>query len=396
VPYSIDSCGEPLMGSFGRQILPEWFFGTELTFLNHGAYGAVPRLVFAAQEHWRQKLERQPVEFIDEVLSSELTIAGDQLSRHIGASSGHLAFACNTSEAISGVAHSLTWAPGDEVLVTDHTHSGVFNIFSYLCSRAGAKLRKVVLPWPVNSVCQIIDAIKPYLSERVRLAVFDHVSSRHSVVMPLKRLVSMCHARGISVLVDGAHAPGMLKLQTSEIGADWYVGNCHKWLLAPRGSAFLVTQPEKQLMTHPAVISTTFGQSFWSEFAWTGTRDPSSWLSVPAALEFWRGLGVREGRRYMCSLADWAGDQLVSDWGTERGAAGNLTGAMITVRAPEKQSSKSLTPKVLHDWLLREHNIEVPVYSFDDSLWLRISVHVYNNEADIMQLSQALRQYSRG
>ena len=381
------------MSSFGREILPEWFFDNELTFLNHGAYGAVPRQVFAAQEQWRQKLERQPVEFMDEVLVPELKKVGDQLSGHIGASSGHLVFACNTSEAISGIARSLKWAPGDEILVTNQVHSGVFNIFSHLCGQSGADLRTVALPWPVSSARQIIDAVKPHLNERVRLAVFDHVSSKHSIVMPLKTLVNMCHAAGIAVLVDGAHAPGMLDLQTSEIGADWYIGNCHKWLLAPRGSAFLVALPEKQMVTHPAVISTTFGQGFWTEFAWTGTRDPSPWLSVAAALEFWRGLGVKEGRSYMCSLADWAGDQLVSDWRTERGAGSNLTGAMITVRVPQNKPLKSQDGNVLHDWLLREHNIEVPVFSFNDALWLRISVHLYNNEADIMRLSQALRQY---
>jgi len=381
------------MSSFGSEILSEWFFDKELTFLNHAAYGAVPRQVFAAQERWRQKLERQPVEFMDDVLASELKKVGDQLSRHIGASAGQLAFACNTSEAITGIARSLKWAPGDEVIVTDQIHSGVFNIFSHLCGRAGANLKTAVLPWPVSSVSQVIDAVKPYLNERVRLAVFDHVSSKRSVVMPVKTLVNMCHAQGIAVLVDGAQAPGMLDLRTSEIGADWYIGNCHKWLLAPRGSAFLVTLPDKQMVTHPAVISTTLGQGFWSEFAWTGTRDPSSWLSVSAALEFWRGLGVKEGRRYMCSLADWAGDQLVSDWGTERGAGSNLTGAMITVRAPQNKPLKSRDANILHGWLLREHNIEIPVFSFDDALWLRISVHLYNNEADIMELSRALRQY---
>ena len=252
------------MSSFGRELLPEWFLDNELTFLNHGAYGAVPRQVFAAQEQWRQKLERQPVEFMDETLGPELKKVGDQLSGHIGASSGHLVFACNTSEAISGIAHSLTWAPGDEVLVTDQVHSGVFNIFSHLCGQSGADLRTVALPWPVSSERQIIDAVKPHLNERVRLAVFDHVSSKHSIVMPLKTLVNMCHAAGIDVLVDGAHAPGMLDLQTSEIGADWYIGNCHKWLLAPRGSAFLVTLPEKQMVTHPAVIFDNF---------WTGLLD---------------------------------------------------------------------------------------------------------------------------
>lgn len=379
------------MVEFGRKILSEWYLDRSVTFLNHAAYGAVPKEVFAAQDGWRKKLERQPVEFINSTLGWELKAVGRRLSHHIGASPGQLVFACNVSEAVSSIARSINWVAGDEILITDQTQLGISNIFSYLCARTGATLRNVVLPYPVHSESQIVDSVKPFLTERLRLAVFDHVSSKHSVVMPIRALVDICRDRGISVLVDGAHGPGMLQLEISELGADWYVGNCHKWLLAPKGSAFLVVSPDKQPGVHPATISTTYGQGFWDEFSWTGTRDPSPWLSISAALDFWVTLGVEEGRNYIVSLADWAGEQLASDWKTERGASSELTGAIVTVRVPQNRSGSKQTASALHDFLLAEHQIEVPIFNLNDALWVRISAHVYNEETDIMRLSRALR-----
>ena len=201
---------------FGRKIFSEWYFDASLTFLNHAAYGAVPKEVFAVQDEWRKQIERQPVEFMDLVLGRELKTASIRLSHHVGASPGELVFASNVSEAVNAVARSINWMAGDEILITDQTHLGISNIFSYLCSRTGATLRKVALPYPVNSDLQIIDSVKPFLTKRVRLAVFDHVSSKHSVIMPVKALTKICHERGILVLVDGAHAPGMLVVWLSQ------------------------------------------------------------------------------------------------------------------------------------------------------------------------------------
>ncbi len=381
------------MASFGRGILQDWFLSDQLAFLNHGAFGAVPRRVFAAQEKWRRELETQPVMFLNQVLDQELRKVAGRLCKFVGAKPSQLVLTCNTTEAISGVAHSIIQSPSDEVLLTDQTHEGVANIFSHLCGRVGAPVSRVTLPWPVGSSAEIINAFEPYLTRNVRIVVLDHVSSKQSVVMPLKALVRACRRHGILVIVDGAHAPGMLDLEVSTIGADWYIGNCHKWLLAPKGAAFIVAKPDKCRVTHPAVISSSFGRGFWSRFAWTGTRDPSAWLSIGTALDFWSGVGEKAGREYMCGLADWAGEQLVSDWRTERGATSDMTGAMTTVRLPQNPTLKAAGPEMLHDWLLRVHKIEVPIFVLGDSLWLRISTHLYNDESDVLRLSRALLKY---
>ena len=376
--------------AFGRALLSEWLIEKNLTFLNHGSFGAVPRVVLSAQNDWRIRLERQPVRFINEILGPELRAAADRLTHFVGAPPESLVFVANSTEGINAVSRSLSLVPGDEVLVTDQAYKGTINALCYDCERAGAKLRVVRLPWPTIDEKQVLDAVDGAISDRVRLAVLDHISSHNAVMMPIKKLVEMCHARAIPVLVDGAHAPGMIALDIADVGAAWYVGNGHKWLCAPKGCALLSVSGDNSSALHPAVISTAHGEGFWEEFCWTGTRDPTPWLSVTAAIDFWQDLGVDAARTYMGDLANWAGDELVAKWGTERGASSELTAAMVTVRVPGNRSADQDSAYRLHEHLLREYQIEVPVFPIEDALWVRVSTQVYNCESDVAHLASAL------
>lgn len=376
--------------AFGRALLNEWLIEKNLTFLNHGSFGAVPRAVLAAQTDWRVQLERQPVHFFNEILGPELRAAADRLTHFVGAPPGSLVFVANSTEGINAVSHSLSLVPGDEVLVTDQAYKGTINALRYDCERAGAKLKIVHLPWPTIDEKQVLDTVDGALSDRVRLVALDHISSQNAVMMPVKKLVEICRARAIPVLVDGAHAPGMIALDIADVGATWYVGNGHKWLCAPKGCALLSVSGDNRPALHPAVISTAYGEGFWEEFGWTGTRDPTSWLSVTAAIDFWQELGVHAARAYMSDLANWAGDELAARWGTERGASSELTAAMVAVRVPGNRSADQDTAYRLHEHLLREHQIEVLVFPIDDALWVRISTQVYNCEADVAHLASAL------
>ena len=376
--------------AFGRALLDEWLFEKNLIFLNHGSFGAVPRAVLSAQTDWRIQLERQPVSFINEILGPALHTAADRLTHFVGAPPGSLVFVSNSTEGINAVSRSLDLVPGDEVLVTDQAYKGAINALYYDCQRAGAKLKIVRLPWPTVDEKQVLDAVDRGLSDRVRFAVLDHISSQNAVIMPIKKLVEMCCARGIRVLVDGAHAPGMIALDIADVGAAWYVGNGHKWLCAPKGCALLSVSGDNGSNLHPAVISTAHGEGFWEEFGWTGTRDPTSWLSVTAAIDFWQDLGVHAARAYMSDLANWAGDELVARWGTERGGPSELTAAMVTVRVPGNRSADNDTARHLHEHLLRDHQIEVPVFPIQGALWVGVSTQVYNCESDVAHLASAL------
>ena len=376
--------------AFGPGLLDEWLIEKDLTFLNHGSYGAVPRVVLSAQNHWRDQLERQPVRFFNETLASALSDAAQSLAGFVGAPPASLVFVTNATEGINAVSRSLRLGSGDEILTTDQDYQGVVNSLHYECVRSGAALKTVSLPWPTVDESQIVNAVKSSLGPRVRLAVFDHVTSHGAIVMPIRQLVDMCDERGIPVLVDGAHAPGMVALDISQVGANWYVGNCHKWLCAPKGCAMLSVSDCMQADLHPTVISTGYNEGFWEEFSWTGTRDPSAWLSVTAAIKFWEGLGVQAARAYMHNLANWAGDELAARWGTERGASSQLTGSMVTVRVPGARQVSHAAAVRLHDQLLHQHRIEVLVVPIDGALWVRISTQVYNGESDIDRLAAAL------
>jgi isopenicillin-N epimerase len=217
------------------------------------------------------------------------------------------------------------------------------------------------------------------------------VTSPTAVISPVSALTALCRAAGALVLIDGAHAPGMLSLDVPSIGADWYTGNCHKWLMAPKGSGFLWAAPERQADLAPLVISHGFGQGFTAAFDWIGTRDPSGWLSVPAAIDFHQRLGGPALRERNATLAREQATRLAQTWNTERGAPDALTGSMAAVRLPLREAATAERAQALRAKLFEDHRIEVPVTAFAGALWARVSAHAYNRPADYARLAACFR-----
>src|SRR4029079_2283882 len=243
-----------------------------------------------------------------------------------------LFFVENATAGCNTVLASMQFSPGDEILVTNHGYPAIRKAAQYFAARAGASVVEVAVPFPTSDPIQIINAVASRCGRRSRLAIFDHVTSPTAVVFPVRELTSICHEAGAMVLIDGAHAPGMLPLDVPTIGADWYVGNCHKWLMAPKGSGFLWASPARHAETHPLVISHGFGQGFETEFDGVGTRYQTAWLSVRAAIDFHHRSGGHLLRERNMRLARQAANLLVSRWNSERGATDALTGSMSTVR----------------------------------------------------------------
>jgi isopenicillin-N epimerase len=217
------------------------------------------------------------------------------------------------------------------------------------------------------------------------------VTSPTAVIFPIRELVAQCRAAGALVLVDGAHAPGMLSLDVPAVGADWYVGNCHKWLMAPKGSGFLWANPARQADTHPLVISHGFGQGFTAAFDWVGTRDPTAWLAVPAAIDFHLRLGGPALRERNAALARAQATRLAHAWNTERGAPDPLTGSMAAVRLPINGPASPESAQELRAKLFADHRNEVAVMAFAGALWARISAQAYNQPADYERLAACFR-----
>ena len=366
----------------------EWLLDPDVTFLNHGSFGATPRAVLVEQDRWRARMERHPTGFMADELPVALRAAATRLAQFVGAADRDLVFLENATVGCNAVLNALQLKAGDEILVTDHCYAAIRKAAEHVALRAGARVVEATMPIPIGDGATIVAAVGSRCGPRTRLAILDHVTSPTAVVCPIHELTSLCHSRGAAVLVDGAHAPGMLALDIPAIGADWYVGNCHKWLMAPKGSGFLWTSPARQAVTHPLVISHGYRQGFLAEFDWTGTRDPSAWLAVPAAIDFHGQLGGPSLQARNTALARDAANLLAQQWRSERATSDPLTGSMAAVRLPASGAATPHRALELRRLLFDRHRIEVAINPFAGALWVRISAQAYNELRDYERLAQ--------
>ena len=275
-----------------RSLAALWPLDPRVVFLNHGSFGACPRAVLDHQSALRAELEAEPVRFLSRELDDRLDVARAALAAFLGADADDLAFVTNATSGVNAVLRSRAWSAGDELLTTDHVYRACRNALDYVATHSGARVVVAPLPFPLGSPDEVVDAVLAKVTPRTRLALLDHVTSPTGLVLPIERLIAELSRRGVEVLVDGAHAPGMVPLDLNALGATYYSGNCHKWLCAPKGSAFLWTRHDRQPEVRPLTIShgasaTYPGRSrFRMEFDWTGTSDPTAWLTVPKAIEY--------------------------------------------------------------------------------------------------------------
>jgi isopenicillin-N epimerase len=378
---------------YGRDLRPLFKLDAAATFINHGSFGLTPSAVLAAQEALRGEMERQPVQFLSRTaLQPRLRATAGQLAAFLGAAGEDLVFLDNATTGVNAVLRSFALRPDDEVLVTDHTYPAVRNAVRFVCSRAGARMVEAKLPFPPEGPDGIAAAVMAALTDRTRLAVLDLVSSVSAIIMPVAALARACREAGVRVLIDAAHGPGMLDMDLPALHADWVTGNAHKWLFAPKGCALLWATKEAQQDLHPTVISHGFEQGFANEFDWTGTRDPTAWLALPAALEFYRSMGDGALRDRNHDLVVTAAGLLAERWGTEAGAPAGMLGAMAVVRLPGRHPGTAAAAQAIHDRLWQKYHIEVPVMTIGPALWVRISAQIYNDLEDYARLAAALAE----
>jgi isopenicillin-N epimerase len=273
-----------------------WSLDPTVAFLNHGSYGACPTEVLAVQREWRDRLERQPVKFLSRELDGNLAEVRRAVGRFVGADPDDLGLIVNATGGVNAVVRSLRFEPGEEILTTDHEYNAILNVARHVAARDGARVVVTRLPFPAVSDDDVVERIVAGATDRTRLAIISHVTSPTALVLPIARIVAALADRGIDTLVDGAHAPGMVPLDLDALGAAYYAANLHKWVCAPKGSAFLHVRRDLQAAIRPATIShganapETRGPRFRNEFDWQGTQDPTAWLAVPAALDVVGGL----------------------------------------------------------------------------------------------------------
>jgi len=368
-----------------------WRLAPGVAYLNHGGYGATPVAVLAAQDEWRARAERNPTAFLSRELPPLLRAAADEVAAALGARGEDLVFVENATAGVNAVLRSLRLAPGDELLLPGLAYPAIRNAARFAAEAAGARLVEVALPLPVRDGRAVLDAVAARLGDRTRLAIFDHIGSASALLLPVQALTALAHEAGARVLIDGAHAPGQVALDLAALGADWYVGNLHKWYFAPRGCGFLWAAPEAQAALHPLAISHGLGAGFAAEFDWTGTRDFSNCLAAPAGLAFHRRLGGAALMARNVALAQDAAALLARDWGTEAAGPPEMRAAMATVRLPVGGEAGPERVRRIQAWLAETHRIEAAVMAEGGALWLRVAAQAYNEPGEYARLAEAIR-----
>ena len=385
-------------------LMERWGLDPEIVFLNHGSFGAAPRAVREEQSRIRELLEAEPVRFFERRYQVLLDRAREQLAAFVRASPENLVFVNNATTGVNTVLRSLDLRAGDELLTTNHEYNACRNALEAVASSTGASVVVADVPYPVRSEDEVLDAVLDRLTPRTRLLLIDHVTSQTGLVLPVESLVREAQLSGVDVLVDGAHAPGMIDLDLEALGAAYYTGNCHKWLCAPKGAAFLFVREDLRRAVRPLVISHGANASaarrsrFHLEHDWTGTRDPSAWLSVPVALSEIESMvdgGWDEVRRRNHILAVEARDSLCGVLEVERACPDSMIGSMATVVLPDSDGGEkrdAFSRDDLQDQLYREWGIEVPVIPWPapPGRLLRISAQLYNSGAQYAYLAEAL------
>ncbi len=382
-----------------------WILDPAVRHLNHGSFGATPRAVLDAQSALRERMERNLMQFFVRDWEPRFDAARAALGAFLGASGDDLAAIPNATAGVNTALRALRLAPGDELLVTDHEYNACANALQAVADAAGARVVVVAVPYPLRDASEVVEAIMARVTDRTRLALVDHVTSQTALVLPVERIVRELRARGVEVLVDGAHAPGMVPLDLDALGAAFYTGNLHKWVCAPKGAAFLHVRRDLQPRVHPLAIShgansTRVDRSrFRLEFDWTGTDDPTPFLVVPDALRVMGAMlpgGWDELRARNRALALYGRDVLCHSLGVSPPAPDAMIGSMATVPLPASLVRAPSTREPEMDplqWeLLRAHRVEVPIIPWPDMehRLVRVSAQRYNRRDEYDALAAAL------
>ena len=376
--------------------IPEFLLDPEITFLNHGSFGACTRPVFDIYQDWQRKLEHHPVEFLDRQAGALMAEARSALAEYLNCAPEEIVYFPNPTTAINMVARNLALGPGDEILTTDHEYGAMDRTWRYVCQKTGARYVQQPIPLPVTAQEEFVETFWAGVTSHTRVVFLSHITSPTALIFPIEEICQRAREASLLCIVDGAHAPGQIAVDLEAIGADMYVGACHKWMMSPKGSAFLYARPEVHSWLDPLVVSWGYdaedgfgsGNQFVDYHEWQGTRDPAAFLSVPTAIEFmhehkWDAVTdrchhlARAARREINALTGLPPIcPETSSWFKQ----------MCAARLPDVDEKK------LKQQLYEDYHIEVPLFRWDGQPFIRVSVQGYNTQADIDALVEAIEE----
>lgn len=375
-----------------EDVRQQWHLREDTIYLNHGSFGPPPEPVRTARRGWIDELDRQPMDFFIRISAPALQSARQTLASFVGTQPENLVLVENSTSAMNILADSLPLAVDDEVLLTDHEYGAVTRIWQRACRRAGANPPTIArLPIPVDSSQAIVGAILNAANDKTRLIVISHITSATAIILPVAEICRQAKQRGIEVCIDGPHALAQIPLHIDRLDCSYYTASCHKWLSAPFGSGFLYVAPPKQHHIQPQQLSwgrlpPATADRWDDEFVWSGTRDPSSYLGIAAAIRFLEAVGIEKFRQRTHYLAGYARDRLLRLPGASVITPDDAAwyGSMSLVRLPDGDCMD------LQRRLWENHHLEVPIIDFGGRRYVRVSCHLYNRQQDIETLAHAL------
>ncbi|MBP6015706.1 MAG: aminotransferase class V-fold PLP-dependent enzyme [Candidatus Promineofilum sp.] len=373
----------------------EFLLDPDVVFLNHGSFGATPRPVFEAYQAWQRRLEWQPVQFLGTDIGQYLAEARTALGLYLNADANDLVYVPNATFGVNVVARSLRLGPGDEVLASDHEYGACENAWLYMSRERGFRYVRRPIPLPLPSDADIMEQFWAGVTPRTKVIFLSHITSPTAVRFPVEAICARARQAGILTVIDGAHAPGQIPLDLAAVGADFYAGNCHKWLCAPKGAGFLHARPEVQSLIEPLIIgwgwgaerTFTFGSDYLDYLQYPGTNDYAAYLAVPAAIEFqarhdWPS--VRARCRDLVNRGIGRINELTGLPSLYERHAGNFS-QMAAASLPPINDLPAFKKR-----LCDEFRVEIPCVQWGRRQFIRISIQGYNTETDVDALLAAL------
>ncbi len=374
----------------------QFLLDPNVVYLNHGSAGATPRPVFESYQRWQLELERQPVDFLGRRANELLRASRSVLADYLGTQADNLAYITNTTIGINIIVNSLDLKPGEEVISSDHEYGAMDTIWRYHSKKRGFKYINYSIPIPVTTSQELVEQFWSRVTPATRVIYLSHITSPTAMILPVESIVKRARQASIMTVIDGAHAPGQIPLSLDQLGADFYVGNLHKWLCTPKGSAFIYARPEVQLLIEPLVISWGYhgGEPGASKFVdileINGTRDIAAFLAVPDAIKFYNDYNWPAVQAACHELASKTRQEITHfsgvpalypdsvDWYAQMGTAA---------------LSPAIDARNLSSYLYQEHHIEVPIVTWNEYKLVRFSIQAYNDERDVEILIDALKRF---
>ena len=373
----------------------------DVVFLNHGSFGACPSPVFATYQAWQRELEAQPVEFLGRRINDLMRETRETIAPELGTAPENFVAVVNATFGLNVVLQSLALQPGDEILTTDHEYGALDKTLAYITNRSGARIVRAKVPLPLVSEPDFTETLVSHITPQTRVLFISHITSPTALLFPIAPIIAHCRQNGIITVIDGAHTPGHIPLDLDALGADFYSGNFHKWMMTPKGSAFLYARPEVQGMLNPLVISHgwtetikepgakgSFGNSpFIDTIEVQGTRDLSAWLTVPAGIAFRKEHNWSDVAAGCALLARETAERFSRITGLPL-----LSSAAFTAPQMAALPLPPCDPEAIHVGLRERYNIEIPVFAWQDRFIARVSIQGYNSAEEANLLITALAE----